>query len=119
MHRLHVRADYSPNAERPFAGDCGGFVGWRHRRWEWCAFNLFTQSWSSKSFRTSTGKTLPAFFLSWPSRVILVRFVFAQLENGFCRVDRMGEEERRAAKALGYSAARWESGVDAPAADKQ
>ena len=66
MHRLHVRADYSPNAERPFAGDCGGFVGWRHRRWEW-----------------------------------------------------MGEEERRAAKALGYSAARWESGVDAPAADKQ
>ena len=74
---------------------------------------------SSKSFRTSTSKTLPAFVRSWPSRVILVRFVFAQLENGFCRVDRMGEEERRAAKALGYSAARWESGVDAPAADKQ
>ena len=43
MHRLHVRADYSPNAERPFAGDCGGFVGWRHRRWEWCAFNLCTR----------------------------------------------------------------------------
>ena len=72
-----------------------------------------------KAFAHRTGKTLPAFVLSWPSRVILVRFVFAQLENGFCRVDRMGEEERRAAKALGYSAARWESGVDAPAADKQ
>ena len=118
MHRLHVRADYSPNAERPFAGDCGGFVGWRHRRWEWCAFNLCTRELQKlQKLSHIDRQNAPRFrlVLVVESHTVLV----CATEHGFCRAGRMGEEDRRAAKALGYSAARWESGVDAPAADKQ
>ena len=31
---LYVSADNCPDSMEPFAGDCGGFVGWRHQRWD-------------------------------------------------------------------------------------
>ena len=30
-----MAADNVPDSREPFGGDSGGFIGWRHQRWEW------------------------------------------------------------------------------------